>query len=282
MPDPTEPFLGSEALSAGRLTRHGLRSNFSAIYPNVYLAGDAELTAATRARAAWLWSRRRGVLAGRSAAALHGTKWIDGHLPAELFHDNRRPPSGVRAWAGGLADDEIEHVGGIPLTTPARTALDIACKYPLDPAVVMVDALLQATDLKLADVDQLGQRYPGGRGIRRARSVLSLADDGAQSPRETWLRLLLTRAGFPRPQTQIRVYDSFGVLVAILDMGWRDLMVGVDYEGDHHRVNRREFHKDIRRCELLAELGWLDVRITVEDTRAAIISRVGAARARRQ
>ncbi len=36
-------------------------------------------------------------------------------------------------------------------------------------------------------------------------------DAGAQSPKETWLRLLLIDAGFPRPQTQIPVFDN-GIL----------------------------------------------------------------------
>ncbi|PQM44053.1 hypothetical protein C1Y40_05789 [Mycobacterium talmoniae] len=167
------------------------------------------------------------------------------------------------------------------MTTPARTALDIACRYPLGQAVAAIDALARATHLKVADVELLAQRYSGRRGIRRARVALDLVDAGAASPRETWLRLLLIRAGFPRPQTQIPVYDEYGQLVAVLDMGWEDLKVGVDYEGDHHRTDPREFNKDIRRQEAVAELGWSDIRVTCEDTEGGIIRRVGAARDRR-
>lgn len=122
---------------------------------------------------------------------------------------------------------------------------------------------------------------PGSRGIRNARIALDLVDPGAESPRETWLRLLLIRAGFPRPQTQIPVYDEYGQLVAVIDMGWAGIKVGVDYEGDHHRTDRRTFNKDIKRAEALTELGWTDVRVTVEDTEGGIIWRVSAAWQRR-
>jgi hypothetical protein len=110
---------------------------------------------------------------------------------------------------------------------------------------------------------------------------LDLVDVGAESPQETRVRLLLIRAGFPRPETQIPVYDEYGQLVAVIDMGWRDLMVGVDYEGEHHRMSRHQLDRDIRRSEAVTELGRDDVRVTAEDTDGSIIGRVGRAFARR-
>jgi hypothetical protein len=83
------------------------------------------------------------------------------------------------------------------------------------------------------------------------------------------------------PETQIAVFDEWGQLVAELDMGWRDLMVGVDYEGVHHRRSRHQVDKDIRRHEAITELGWNDVRVTAEDTDGSIVGRVARARARR-
>jgi very-short-patch-repair endonuclease len=111
-------------------------------------------------------------------------------------------------------------------------------------------------------------------GVRRA---LRLVDAGAESPRETWLRLLLIRAGFPAPQTQVPVYDEYGQLVAVLDMGWESLKLAVEYDGDHHWTDRRQFNKDIRRAEALADLGWIDIRVTAEDTEGGVIARVRAA-----
>ncbi len=276
------PFIGSSALNRGDLTPYGLRSRFSAIYPDVYLPRGAELTAADRALAASLWSGRRGVVAGRSAAALHRSKWVDARLPAELIWTNRRPPAGITVWSDAVADDERQVVEGIAVTTPARTAVDIARRYRLEPAVAAIDALSRATHLKMADVAALAERHRGSRGIRRARRVIELVDPGAESPRETWLRLLLIRAGFPAPTTQIPVYDGFGTLVAVLDMGWEDIKVAAEYDGDHHRRDRWQFNKDIHRSENVSELGWINIRVTAADTEGEILRRVRGAWARRQ
>src|SRR5215204_1321617 len=268
-----QPFVGSEALRSNRLTPYALRSRHLAMYPDIYLPTNAEVTAITRAKGAWLWSHRQGVVAGQSAAAIHGAKWVDDHRPAEVLWPNRRPPAGIHVWSDQVAGDEVEVIGGILVTTPARTALDIACRYPLGEAVAAIDALARATHLKVADVELLAGRYKGRRGIRKARNVLDLVDPGAESPKETWLRLLVIRNGFPRPQTQIPVYDENGVLVAVLDMGWEDIKVALDYEGDHHR-NPVRFNKDIRRHDDVTELGWMDIRVTSQDTEGGIIGRL--------
>lgn len=274
------PFLGSEATAAGRLSPYELRSRYTAVYPNVYLPRGMNITAVTRAKAAWLWSRRQGVVAGQSAAALLGARWVDAGKPAELIYDNRHPPRGIRTWTFDLADEELQTAGGLVVTTPARTAFDLACGYPMDRAITAIDALANATGLKPADVELLAQRYPGRRGIRTARDVLGLVDGGAESPRETWLRLLLIRAGYPPPTTQIPIVNEFDVLVAVVDMGWEGLKIAADYEGAHHRTPDK-FTKDIRRHDELTDLGWIDVRVTSRDTPAVILHRMAKAWERR-
>jgi hypothetical protein len=204
---------------------------------------------------------------------MHGAKWVDGHRPAEVLWSNRRPPAGIHAWSDRLADDEVEVIGGVLVTTPVRTALDIACRYPVGEAVAAIDALARATHLKMADVALLADRYRGRRGIRKVRSVLDLVDPGAESPKETWLRLMVVRNGFPQPRTQIPVHDGNGLLVAVLDMGWEHIKLALDYEGDHHR-NPVRFTKDIRRHDDVTELGCMDIRVTSRDTEGGIIARL--------
>jgi hypothetical protein len=277
-----EPFLGSEALAAGRLTRHQLRTKFVTVHQDVYISSSTELNAVMRTRACWLRSRRRGVLVGFSASAVHGAKWISSGRPAEINDTNHRPTRGVIARGSVLKDDEVCRKFGMAVTTPERTALDLLCWYPADTAIPAVDSLARATRLKVADVELLAERHGGRRGIRSARAALDLVDAGAESPRETWLRLLIIRAGFPRPQTQIPVRNEFGVLIAEVDMGYEDLKIAFEYEGEHHRTDRRQFTKDIRRHEALIELGWIVIRVTVEDTEGDIIRRTELALARRQ
>ena len=199
------PFIGSEAIKSGALSAYRLRSRCIAIHPDVYVPTGTDLSAQTRAHAAWLWSRRRGVIAGQSASALHGAKWVDSRTPAQLLYEHRRPPTGIRTWSDRVADDEIRLINEMRTTTPARTAFDLACRNPVGKAVAAIDALARATRLDVADAEAVAERYRGHRNIRRARKALQLVDSGAESPRETWLRLLLVGPGYPRPETQISV-----------------------------------------------------------------------------
>jgi very-short-patch-repair endonuclease len=68
-----------------------------------------------------------------------------------------------------------------------------------------------------------------------------------------------------------------GIPVAHLDMGWQEWMVAVEYDGDQHRTDRRQYVKDIRRLEMLEEMGWIIVRVVAEDRPAAVLRRVRTA-----
>jgi hypothetical protein len=125
----------------------------------------------------------------------------------------------------------------------------------------------------------LVDRYPGARGHKRARLLIDMMDAGAESPKESWLRLVLVIAGFTPPTTQIRVTD--GQFVAYLDMGWEHQRVALEYDGDHHRTDREQYVKDIRRAEMLERLGWHVVRVIKEDRSRDIVERVSRALERR-
>ena len=86
--------------------------------------------------------------------------------------------------------------------------------------------------------------------------------------------MLVIEAGYPPPQTQIPVYGAYGELVAVVDIGWEELKLALEYEGDHHRTNRRVFNNDIARHEALTrDLDWIVIRVTAEDTRGGILGR---------
>ena len=74
---PVSPLIvANEELAAGSLTRRDLRRRYTKVFQNVYAPRDVELTAADRAQAAWLWADRGATVAGLSAAALLGSRWI--------------------------------------------------------------------------------------------------------------------------------------------------------------------------------------------------------------
>ncbi len=199
----------------------------------------------------------------------------------ELIHDNRRSPPGIQTHRDRIEEDEIELLAGVPVTSPVRTALDFGCWYPIMTAVAGIDALARATEIKAVDVELLARRYAGRRGVSRARKAIDLFDPGAQSPKESWLRVVLIQAGLPRPQTQIAVLNEFGSAIAYLDMGWEDIKVAVEYDGEQHRSDRRQYTWDVRRLEMLERLGWIVIRVLAGDRPSDIIRRVRAARARR-
>ncbi len=275
-----EVFRGSEALRRGRLTPYQLRTAFRAIYPDVYLADYAAPSLRMRSRAAWLWSGRRGVLAGLAAAALHGAKWIDDDEPIELIWRNPHSPAGVITRNQRIEPDEVTRVAGLPVTSLPRTAYDLARQLPTAQALARLDALMRATPFSVEDVLLLTKRYPGARGLRGLRAALPLVDGGAASPKETWLRLLLIDAGLPVPATQIPVHEDWRLL-SVLDMGWEKYQVAAEYDGDQHRADRRQYVRDQARLRKLAELGWIVVRVIAEDRPEQVVQRVRAALTRR-
>lgn len=279
--DPCEPFVGSEALAAGLLTRSQLRSRFTRVFPDVYLTKHiAEPSLRQRIRAAWLWSERRGVIAGTAAAALHDARWVPPDAPVELIHRNPRPPDGVLTRRERLLGGEVQLIDDMTTTTQCRTAFDIGRRGPLATAVARMDALLRATGVASAAVCEIAGRHPRAKGLRQLEMVLDLTDPGAQSPKETWLRLVLIRGGLPRPHTQIPVAGPDG-FIAYLDLGWPKLLIAVEYDGDHHRTERGQYVKDIRRRELLRSMGWIVITVVAGDRPGDIVQRVRAAMERR-
>lgn len=112
--------------------------------------------------------------------------------------------------------------------------------------------------------------------------VLALVDAGAQSPKETWLRLLLIEAGFPRPRTQIPVLSPTGRPRYYLDMGWEEVMIAVEYDGEHHRTDRDTYTNDITRSDYVHDLGWRLIRVVAGNRRSEIVEKTRRAWSLRQ
>jgi hypothetical protein len=263
------------------LTEHQLRRWYKPLFRDVYLPKWDAPSLEDRILAAWLWSRRRAVVAGVAASALHGALWVDPQTPIELVAPSARPQLGLVVRNETLDEDEVTYVKQLPVTTLARTAFDLGRHLPRGAALARIDALMRATPFSREDVNLLAKRYRGARGLRRLKEVLPLVDGGAACPRETWLRLLFIDAGLPTPTTQIPVYDGPGRFVAMLDMGWEQYKVAAEYDGDQHRTDRRQFVKDIDRLAKTQDLGWYVIRVVNEHRPDEIVRRVYQALVRR-
>ena len=270
-------FLGSEAIAQKQVTWGQLRSRYRAIFPDVYTPRIAEPSLYSNTLGAWLWSGRRAPITGRAASAMHGSLWVDEKAPVELMWRNDHPPAGIITRNSHFTCDDVMEIDGMSVATPQRTAYELGRYLPRDPAVAHLDALSRATGLDAEHVAPLIDRYKGARGIRALRTAIDLMDGGAQSPKETWLRLLLIDAGYPRPRTQIPVLDDTGLPFAFLDMGWEDVMIAVEYDGEQHRTDTVQYRWDVKRLRKVHDLDWLHVKVIAGDRPREVLEQVSRA-----
>ncbi|KUI41789.1 hypothetical protein AU198_11500 [Mycobacterium sp. GA-1199] len=263
------PFVGSDAVAAGHLTRAHLRSQYRPLYRGVYVPRGHQASLRERIVGVSLGSPS-AVIAGVAASAMHGAKWVGDDVPIEMVAAVRRQ-RGLIVRDETLHEDEVTAVAGIRVTTPARTAFDLGRHHPRDRAVARLDALMKARPFAFEDVALLAKRHRGARGLRQLRAALPLVDGGAESPRETWLRLLFIDAGLPRPTTQIVVKDEWGRYVRRIDMCWEDFKVGAEYDGEQHLTSRRQYVLDVRVNRVLQRLGWHVIHVIKEDRGADIV-----------
>ncbi|WP_291049036.1 hypothetical protein [Herbiconiux sp.] len=92
----------------------------------------------------------------------------------------------------------------------------------------------------------LSRRGPGGRALREAAADVR---EGADSRRESLLRLLLVRAGLPEPELNQEIFDDRGHSLGFADMLYRTQRVVVEYDGDQHRTDYDQFEKDAVRLD---------------------------------
>ena len=84
---------------------------------------------------------------------------------------------------------------------------------------------------------------------------------GAESAKETELRLELILSGLPEPECGVAIHRATGAWIGWFDLVWPRWRVVVEYDGDQHRTSRQQYERDQRRAEALAEEGWTLVRI---------------------
>ncbi|MEH3131888.1 MAG: hypothetical protein PGN27_18215 [Mycolicibacterium neoaurum] len=263
------PFVGADAVSSGELTPSALRRRYRAIYRGVYVPAEHQISQRDRLTGLML-AVPDAVVTGVAASAVHGAKWVDVETPIEIISATR-PQAGLIRRRESLLPDEMTMVSGIRVTTVARTAFDLARHLPRDNAVARLDALMRARPFTHCDILAIAEDHPGLRGLRRLRVALPLVDGGAESPRETWLRLIFIDAGLPAPTTQVVVHDENGRYVRRIDMAWKQFKIGAEYDGDIHLTSRKTYVNDVLVARVLHRLGWHVIHVVKEDRRRDIV-----------
>jgi hypothetical protein len=274
-------FRGSEQLAAGRLTRGQLRSSaWQRLFPDVYVCTSVEVDHALRARAVAGLLLPTGVISGRSAAVLWGVPLADADDAVECTVGPDVRAGAVRGIAlnrRSLRPDEVVRRGGVRVTTPIRTALDLARISPEPDAVVCLDRLVRAGLVPLAVLGRAADALTGA-GCRQVRRAVSLTDGLAESPQETRVRLLLHASSLPRPVAQHTVRRADGAFVARVDFAWPDRKLALEYEGAWHGAVQ-QVGRDRRRLNALTAAGWTVLFVTAADLHdpVALIARIAAA-----
>ncbi len=215
MANQIEPFIGSEAIERRTVTQARTRGrHYRRLFPDRLHSEIRRTDAAPEDKAGWLWSHRQGVIAGLTASALHGAKCeVDDSGRSNCCGRTRAGP-GRRRYER-MTSECAQTNSAKPTRMRSRrrrgrTRLDLARRKPLGMAVAHLDALGNATRLSAGEILRVAKHHPGSPGLPRLGSALGLYDPGAASPKETWLRLLVIRAGYPRPRTQIPVRSPDG------------------------------------------------------------------------
>jgi hypothetical protein len=297
---PDHPFhyrdLARLGLTRSRLARLLKQGKVRRLLQAVYVRADVDDDIELRAAAAKLVLPPHAVVSDRSAAWLHGVDSyqygehevvpvlevvsIEGHEPA------RR--AGYLAGKRDLLPSEICVVGGVPVTTPVRTACDLACQRGRTRALAVLDAFRRRHGLTCADYARQLERFRGRRGVIQARELAALAIASAESPAESWLRMIVLDEGVPPPKPQHElVIPGHGEVR--LDLAYPFLKIAVEYDGEEFHTSDEDRADDEERRRALEAEGWLVIVVTKEklwgparewvtELRAAIRERTPVAR----
>jgi very-short-patch-repair endonuclease len=237
------------------------------LYRDVYVDAELPLTHGLAIAGAALIVPGTAVFGGRSAAYLLGAEsLVDATMPVEVIvpeHDRFGPVAGLRIRRASLTGPDVRSVRRYYCTTPTRTALDIAGAEELPESVVALDVLLRHGLVRAGDLRDAAAALSPGRGTRRARIAVACADERAESPQESRLRVLLLTSGLaPVPQYVVR--DADGRFVARVDLAFPDQRVAVEYDGAWHG-RPGQLAGDRRRLNALIAAGWTVLHVTAAD-----------------
>jgi hypothetical protein len=224
-----------------------------------------------RCRAALLVAPRGAFICGPTAAALHGMP-IPTRFREHIRIDLAVPAPGRAVRRAGVAGrclritatDVVER-SGIRLSSPARTWCDLAPHCSVPELVAAADWAVRG---RLVDVERLRaaiSAHPDHRQRAKLHAAAELVDASAESPKESELRALVALAGLPAVEGNVEVFDGRGRFVARVDLLFRAYGEVLEYHGDHHRTDLRQWRHDRTREAELESLGLHVMEVTNAD-----------------
>jgi very-short-patch-repair endonuclease/predicted transcriptional regulator of viral defense system len=237
------------------------------LHRGVYAAGHRRLRTEGHWLAAVLAVGPGAALSHRDAAALHGLRPSDRtriDVTARRRGRTKHPGIDIHHTAV-LPDGDVTTIAAIPVTTVARTLVDLAHVVPRQQ---LARVLREAEHLRTVDVHELKDamrrtRTRKGRGHAALKAVLEEhRRQGAQLTRsilEDRFLTLLDAHGLPRPRTNVHVAGME------VDACWRAWRLVVELDGWARHKDRQAFQRDRAKSNALAEAGFTVLRFTHDD-----------------
>ena len=192
---------------------------------------------------------------------------VDGRAVSVAVHagGSRTQRRGTRGRRFRLPPFHLTQVEGVAVTTPVRTWLDCAPWLRRNDLVAMGDEILHRRLGTLGEFQHLLTWGYRRRGMAAVRAAVPILDGGAESPAESWVRVLLIDGGLPAPVCNVDIVSG-DQWIARVDMVWLDARVIVEYDGAGH-LDERQRRRDAERLNALQAAGWRVIVLTANDLR---------------
>jgi predicted transcriptional regulator of viral defense system len=211
------------------------------------------------------------VASHQSAAIIHGLSVL---TPAEagLVTLTRSPSDGksrsararARVHIADLPPGHVTSCHGAPVTTVARTVIDLARSLPFADGVVAADSALRAgqtSHAELAATSAACARWPG---VRRAERVSAFSDPRSESVLESIARVAFAEHELPPPDLQAWVGDEEGV-IGRADFLWPQHRTIGEADGALKYANPWRAVNQLARDARLREAGFEVVHFTWQE-----------------
>jgi Protein of unknown function (DUF559) len=238
----------------------------------------------TRAAASLLSAGPEAVLSGHTALVLQGCSAADaGPIHVLLpYHRKLRSRPGLIVHQGRFEEQDVTELGGLRVLSLDVALAEVLCRGRRHTAIACADQALatvpeQARDEFRAWTENRIRTRPDPRGLLQGLELLNLATGLADSPAESWTLLNLVDGGLPVPEQQVKILDLDGNEIYLLDFGYLEPKVAIEYDGYASHQNRKL--RDAARDEDLRRRGWIVIRSDAEDLKdpSRLIAEVKAA-----
>jgi Protein of unknown function (DUF559) len=210
-----------------------------------------------------------GVASHQSAAALLGLRLLT--TPPQGTVTLTVPPgkrkggytrSGVTCHMANLPKEHLTKRYGVPVTTAARTVIDIARTAPFAQALVAADSALYERHTSKTELRRTLTSCAQWPGTAAAKAVVDFASGLAESALESCARAVFHERGLPPPELQVPVIGQSGTLIARVDFMWRNYRVIAEADGLLKYDSGQVAIKELARDRLLREAGYEVVHFT--------------------